>query len=249
MLSAIIVEDEKPAARRLKRMLEKLNFRVITSIHTVEEAISWFRDQEHPDIIFLDIQLSDGLSFDIFEEVEVQTPVIFTTAYDEYALRAFKLNSIDYLLKPIDEEELEKAVNKFSRQRSGSPAIALHNLRELLQPSAPTYKKRFTISVGQHLKIFEVHEISCFFSQNKGTYLHCLQGRRYLMDCSLDKLEPELDPEIFFRINRQFIIRMQDISDIMTYSNQRLEVKLQHYSGERLIVSRERAKDFKEWLD
>lgn len=250
MTKAVIVEDEKPAARRLQRMLEKLDVQVIATLNSVEEASFWFLKNNHPDLIFLDIQLSDGLSFEIFENVEIDCCIIFTTAYDEYALQAFKLNSIDYLLKPIDEEELQAAIDKFRRTRHSSPSsFDLKNLKNLLNLPTSDYRKRFSIQVGQHLKLINTEEVSCFYSENKGTYLHTTGNRSYFLDSSLDKLDPELDPENFFRVSRKFIIRMKDIADIITYSNQRLEVKLQHYDAQQIIVSRERVKDFKEWLE
>ena len=248
MIQSVIIEDEKPAARRLQRMLEQLDVQVLTVLHSVEDAISWFSKQPAPDLIFLDIQLSDGLSFGIFEAVEVSSPIIFTTAYDEYALQAFKLNSIDYLLKPIDDEELEAAVLKFRNRKGPEPELPdLHILKSLLN-LPKEYKKRFTIPVGQHLKLIPVEEACCFYSENKGTYLYTCEGRNYLLEGSLEKLEPELDPALFFRVNRKFIIQMKSISDIVSYSNQRLEVKLNNFQGEQIIVSRERVKEFKEWL-
>lgn len=249
MIQSIIVEDEKPSARRLQRMLEKLEVTVITTLHSVEEALSWFLENEHPDLIFLDIQLSDGLSFEIFENLEVKSPIIFTTAYDEYALQAFKLNSIDYLLKPIDDEELVAAIQKFKNNHlAGEKKVNFNELKALLNIPASKYKKRFSIQVGQHLKLIDASEIVCFYSENKATYLHNSSNRSYMIDSSLEKLETEIDAEKFFRVNRKFIIAMSAISDILTYSNMRLEVKLNGYVGEQIIVSRERVKDFKEWL-
>lgn len=248
MIQSVIIEDEKPAARRLQRMLEKLDVQVLTILHTVEEAITWFSSHPSPELIFLDIQLSDGLSFGIFEAVEISSPIIFTTAYDEYALQAFKLNSVDYLLKPIDDEELEAAVKKFrNRMTLENELPNLEVLKSLLN-LPKEYRKRFTIPVGQHLKLIPVEDICCFYSENKGTYLYTCEGRSYLLEGSLDKLEPELDPAVFFRVNRKFIIQMKSIRDIVSYSNQRLEVKLHDFQGEQIIVSRERVKDFKEWL-
>ncbi len=251
-MQAVIVEDEKPSARRLNRMLTSLDLEVITMLHSVAEAVIWFQNNEHPDLIFLDIQLSDGLSFEIFDKVEISSAIIFTTAYDEYTLKAFKLNSIDYLLKPIDDEELKEAVDKFSTNRKVSQGglIKAEDIQKLFQQSsAKEYKKRYTLQVGQHLKIFDLNEICCFYSENKGTYLHASTDRSYLMDVSLDKLEQELDPEKFFRISRKFIVNLAAIQDIVSYSNLRLEVKLDCYNNEPLIVSRERVKQFKEWLE
>ena len=249
MIPTLIIEDEKPSARRLQRMLEKENLQVIHSLSSVEEALDWFQKNEHPELIFLDIQLSDGLSFEIFDRLEIRSSIIFTTAYDEYALKAFKLNSIDYLMKPIDEEELQAALEKFRRNRPIRPEVFdIGQLKALLNPGAREYKKRFTIQVGQHLKLVNSEEISCFYSENKGTYLQCSNGRSYLMESSLDKLEPELDPKEFFRVNRQFIVRLENIADIVAYSNQRLEVRLKDYKDQQIIVSRERVKAFREWL-
>jgi DNA-binding LytR/AlgR family response regulator len=249
-MQAVIIEDEKPAARRLDRMLKGLDLDVVTMLHSVTEAISWFNDNIHPDLIFLDIQLSDGLSFEIFEKVEINSAIIFTTAYDEYALKAFKLNSVDYLLKPIDDEELKDAIQKYnSNQAKSVPSLINAEIHKMFRNSfSKEYKKRFTIQVGQHLKIFEVGEICCFYSENKGTYLHTTSDRSYLLDSSLEKLEEELDPEKFFRISRKFIVNLNAITDIISYSNLRLEVKMDCFSKLPLIVSRERVRLFKDWL-
>ena len=249
MIQALIIEDEKPSARRLQRMLEKEELQVLGQLHSVEEALDWFQKNPHPELIFLDIQLSDGLSFEIFDKLEIRSSIIFTTAYDEYALRAFKLNSIDYLMKPIDDEELQAALEKYKRNRPAQPEVFdIGHLKALLKPGSQEFKKRFTIQVGQHLKLVNTEEVSCFYSENKGTYVHCTSNRSYLMEGSLDKLEPELDPKEFFRVNRQFIVRLGNIADIVTYSNQRLEVRLKDFSEQQIIVSRERVKGFKEWL-
>ena len=248
MIQALIIEDEKPSARRLQRMLEKENLQVLGPLHSVEDALKWFQENPHPELIFLDIQLSDGLSFEIFDKLEIKSAIIFTTAYDEYALKAFKLNSVDYLMKPIDDEELQAAIEKYKRNR-GPQALDLSHLKALLNLSPVEYKRRFTVQVGQHLKLISSEEISCFYSENKGTYLHSIGNRSNLLETSLDKLEPELDPAKFFRVNRQFIVKLTNIADIVTYSNQRLEVKLKDYKDQQISVSRERVKTFKEWLE
>jgi DNA-binding LytR/AlgR family response regulator len=246
-MKSIIIEDEKPSARRLKRMLEKQGVEVLHMLHSVKESVEWFRENPHPDLIFLDIQLGDGLSFEIFEWVEVKSAIVFTTAYDEYALKAFKLNSVDYLLKPIDEEELAAAIEKF-KSKNLSTSIDLNGLQELFGEKKTEYKSRFSIKVGQHLKFFSIDEIAFFYSENKGTYLHTDSGRDYLMDVTLENLEKELSPEKFFRINRRFIINLNSIQDIVHYSNSRLKIKLKDFADENIIVSRERVKAFKEWL-
>src|SRR5690606_35231537 len=180
--------------------------------HSVEESVLWFQENEHPEIILLDIQLSDGLSFEIFEHVSVSSIIIFTTAYDEYALQAFKLNSIDYLLKPIDEEDLNRAVEKYKSMSRGFQKNQLVNIdfneikKLLINPLERSYKKRFTTKIGQHIKMISIDEIDCFFSENKGTFIHTLDGRNYLIETSLEDLEAELSPEEFFRVNRKFYV-------------------------------------------
>ena len=255
-MTTIIIEDEKPAARLLQRKLEKLNVAVGVMLHSVEESIDWFSKNEHPDLIFLDIQLSDGLSFEIFEKVSIKSAVIFTTAYDEYALRAFKLNSIDYLLKPIDEDDLEAAVTKFKsllpkqELQTQNLTIDFEQIKKMLtNPFEKTYKKRFTVKIGQHLKVISIEEIECFFSENKGTYLHTFDNRNYLLECTLELLEQELDPADFFRISRKFIIPLKAIKEIVVYSNSRLKVILPSYKEEEVIVSREKVSDFKTWIE
>ena len=254
-MTTIIIEDEKPAARLLQRKLEKLQINVTVLLHSVEEAIEWFSNHPHPDLIFLDIQLSDGLSFAIFEAVEIKSAIIFTTAYDEYALRAFKLNSIDYLLKPIDEDDLEIAVNKYKsrvpEKAPENPSLALDFeaiKRMLTNPFEKNYKKRFSLKIGQHLKVISVDEIECFYSENKGTYLHTFDNRDYLLETTLEVLEQELDPAAFYRISRKFIIPLKAIKEIVVYSNSRLKIILPTYKAEEVIVSREKVADFKNWI-
>jgi DNA-binding LytR/AlgR family response regulator len=251
-MTTIIIEDEKPAARRLSRLLEEFGVEVSKMLHSVEEAINWFQNNEHPDLIFLDIQLSDGLSFEIFDEVEVKSAIIFTTAYDEYALQAFKLNSIDYLLKPIDDEELEVAVKKYRALKPTPQKLALdfEDIKRLLvNPIEREYKKRFTVRVGQHLKIINADEVESFYSENKGTYAATSDGRNYLLDTTLENLETELDPKIFFRVSRKFYVNVNHIKDIISYTNSRLQIKLNRFSEQDIIVSRERVRDFKLWLE
>ena len=252
-MKAIIIEDEKPAARRLSRLLDELNVDTAALLHSVEESIRWFQDNPHPDLIFLDIQLSDGLSFEIFEHVEVKSPIVFTTAYDEYALQAFKLNSIDYLLKPIDDEELEAAVKQFENySQSSKKAIGFdfEDIKKLLvNPVEREYKKRFTAKLGQHIKIIQSDEVSCFYSENKGTYAATTTGRNYLLDTTLEQLEEELEPRSFFRVSRKFYVNIDHIEDIISYTNSRLQLKLKGYKEHEVIVSRERVKDFKLWIE
>jgi DNA-binding LytR/AlgR family response regulator len=250
-MKIIIIEDEKPAARLLQRKIEKLGYGITTLLHSVEESLEWFQNNDHPDLIFLDIQLSDGLSFEIFEQIDIKSAVIFTTAYDAYALRAFKLNSIDYLLKPIDEEELATAISKFANQFQ---ANSVSNLdfeaikRMLVNPVSKEYRKRFSVKIGQQIKVIDVVEIECLYSENKGTYIHTSDNRDYLIDSSLEVVEAELDPKDFFRISRKYIIPLHSVKEIQLYSNSRLKISLPTYKADEVIVARERVSDFKEWL-
>jgi DNA-binding LytR/AlgR family response regulator len=251
-MNVIIIEDEKPAARRLSRLLAEQDIEVSTMLHSVDESIEWFQNNPHPDLIFLDIQLSDGLSFEIFDVIEVKSAIIFTTAYDEYALQAFKLNSIDYLLKPIDDEELETAVKKYRNFKPENQKISVdfNDIKKLLvNPLEREFKKRFTVKVGQHLKIINADDVECFYSENKGTYAATSDGRNYLLDTTLEQLEEELSPKIFFRVSRKFYVNISHIGDIISYTNSRLQIKLNRFSEQEIIVSRERVKDFKLWLE
>ena len=251
-MNIIIIEDEKPSARRLQRMLQSLNMSTEVMLHSVEESIEWFQNNEHPDLIFLDIQLSDGLSFEIFETIDIKSAVIFTTAYDEYALQAFKLNSIDYLLKPIDQDDLTTAVKKYQELTPHKQAVTLDfdDIKKLLvNPIDREFKKRFSVKVGQHLKLINIDEIECFYSENKGTYLYTKEGRNYLLDTTLELLENELEPQTFFRINRKYFVNINAIKDMVSYTNSRLQIKLNTYNEQEVIVARERVKDFKLWLE
>lgn len=250
-MKIIIIEDEKPAARLLQRKIEKLGFTVNQMLHSVEEAIVWFKTNQHPDLIFLDIQLSDGLSFEIFEQVDIQSAVIFTTAYDEYALRAFKLNSIDYLLKPIDDDDIETAINKFkiNQPKQQMQHLDFEQIKQMLiNPSENKYKTRYTVKIGQHLKIITTDDIECFYSENKGTYIHTTDNRDYLIDAILEVVESDLNPKEYFRVSRKFLIPLKSIKEIQIYSNSRLKVILQTFNADEIIVSREKVQLFKNWL-
>ena len=251
-MNVIIIEDEKPSARRLQRMLSAEGIEAETMLHSVEESIEWFQNNQHPDLIFLDIQLSDGLSFEIFEALEINSAVIFTTAYDEYALQAFKLNSIDYLLKPIDEDELMAAIKQYKGTTLQQQSVTLdfNDIKKLLvNPIEREYKKRFSVKVGQHIKLINIEDIECIYSENKGTYVYTNEGRNYLLDLTLDQLEDELEPHVFYRISRKFYVNINAIKDIISYTNSRLQIKLNSFNEQEVIVARERVKDFKNWLE
>lgn len=248
MTKIVIVEDEKAAARRLERLLKNFNYDILQKLHSVEEALEWFKTTPKVDLIFLDIQLSDGLSFEIFEQVKIEADLIFTTAYDEYALKAFKLNSIDYLLKPIDQEELKLALEKFEKRKSKTSIDPDLLKRLLVEPNNdPDYKTRFSIKLGEKLKTYSTDDIACFESSDKATSLVTLEGKHYVIDESLNQLEPKLSPKDFFRINRSHIIHYQAISEMISYSSSRIKINLKGID-QPVIVSRDRVKAFKTWI-
>lgn len=253
MIKVVIIEDEKIAARRLERLLTKYEITIIEKLTSVENSIKWFLTNEHPDLIFLDIQLSDGLSFEIFENINIESQIIFTTAFDEYAIKAFKLNSIDYLLKPINEEELAIAIKKYRKFniKNTSPIDnnQLNKIKELLYKPQEKYKERFVIKIGAHIKAISISDIECFYSENKATYVLTNDNKNYLIDYSLEQLKTIISPKTFHRVNRQFIININSMKDIISYSNSRLQITLSHYNNHEIIVSRERVKDFKLWLE
>jgi DNA-binding LytR/AlgR family response regulator len=247
----MIVEDEKLSAERLAGMVARLfpDFHVVKTVDSVKAAVHWISQNEPPQLAFFDIQLADGLSFEIFEQVPVSFPVIFTTAFNEYAIRAFKVNSIDYLLKPISEDELKAAVSKF---RSGLAKSTTHESDAIalaLKQLTNTYKSRFLVRVGEHLKTIDISEAALFLSMEKSTYLRSYGNRDYGINFTLEQLESLVDPKQFFRINRKYLIHLKSIKDIIAYSNSRLKLILSVASDEDIIVSRERVEDFKRWLE
>jgi DNA-binding LytR/AlgR family response regulator len=254
-MKVLIVEDEQLAAKRLEKLLVDSTHKieVLAKLDTIERTIAWLEEEEPPELIFMDIQLADGLCFDIFDLVQVKCPVIFTTSYDQYAIRAFKVNSIDYLLKPLDPGELYNAINKFNflnksyAEKASPEALALQEAIKMLRQKS--YKERFVVKVGEHIKSISVDDINHFVSKEKATFAMTKEGRRYLLDFTLDQLMEILDPAHFFRINRQYIISIHGFDDIISYSNNRLKIHLKHDKTMDAIVSRERVLDFKKWLD
>lgn len=251
-MKVLIIEDEDPAAKRLQKLLKEIEpgINVVGQIVSVSSAVKWFGEHEQPDLLFSDIQLSDGLSFEIFKSVEVTCPVIFTTAYDQYAIDAFKVNSVDYLLKPIKREELEKAVAKFKKISAApvAPAIDLSKLLQTLNPVGTEYKKRFVVRYGEHIKTIDIEEVVYFYTEDKVTFLCTKDGRRYVIDYNLDTLDASLDPKSFFRINRQYIIGIHSIAEMFAYTKSRVLIKLNPPAKHETIVSTERSADFKHWL-
>lgn len=245
MIRTVIIEDEKPAARKLERLLGLIpDLELVATLNSVEESTVWFTENEHPDLIFSDIVLGDGLSFDIFEKIPTKSFMIYTTAFDQYTLKAFKLNSIDYLLKPIMEEDLQKAVDKY---KSFLPSERGHNLKEIKTLIKEEKQKlsRILVKIGYNLKIVQTDEVSCFFSENKIVYLQTKE-RNYPTDFTLDELQEVLDDKTFFRVNRQFIISSNYIKNIHTSPYYKVEMEFQ--PEEEISVSRDRVRDFKDWL-
>jgi DNA-binding LytR/AlgR family response regulator len=248
-MNTVIVENERLAAEKLASLLEQIdkNIKIVGMLESVEESVNWFNANPSPDLIFMDIQLDDGVSFEIFESVRIEAPVIFTTAYDQYALRAFKVNSVDYLLKPISKEALELAIKKF-RQVYGTGEVN-EKISRVYEQIVNQWKSRFFVKIGNHFQSVPVDDIAAFFVEERCTFLRTRIGKNYALDYSLDQLQKKVNPEIFFRINRNFMIHIDSITEIFSYSSTRLKIKLQNFSDEGLIVSRDKASEFKQWLD
>lgn len=245
MIKTVIIEDEKPAARKLERMLSNFtDLQLVANLESVEDAVKWFSENEHPQLIFSDIVLGDGLSFDIFDKISTKAFIIYTTAFDQYTLKAFKLNSIDYLLKPIMEEDLSGAIEKFKSFIPSDQSVNSDEIKQLIKKEKTTLS-RVLVKIGYNLKIVQTHEISCFYSENKIVYLQT-QERVYPSDFTLDELTEVLDDKKFFRVNRQFIVNSDYIKNIHTSPNYKVELNFQ--PQEEITVSRERVKDFKDWL-
>ena len=245
MIKTVIIEDEKPASRKLERMLSEFpEIEVVAKIESVEEGVEWFSNNEHPQLIFSDIVLGDGLSFDIFEKVPTKGFIIYTTAFDQYTLKAFKLNSIDYLLKPILDEDLSGAIEKFKSFIPSDNSVNSKEIKELIKKDKTTLS-RILVKIGYNLKIVQTQEVSCFYSENKIVYLQT-QDRAYPSDFTLDELEDVLDEKKFFRVNRQFIVNSDYIKNIHISPNYKVELEFQ--PQEEITVSRDRVKDFKDWL-
>lgn len=246
-MNVLIIEDETPAYKRLVKLVEETmpGVQVLAHLDSVSEAKAWFDKNKSPDILFMDIHLADGSAFDLLKLVKIDAPIIFTTAYDQYAIDAFKASSIDYLLKPIKKEELKNALMKLSEFRK----MFNENGETLIQAATqPEYKKRFVIRFGEHIKTLETDEIAYCYSENKATIARTFEGRNFPMDHNLDALQNMLDPKQFYRINRQYLANIKAIGEMKTYTKARVIVKLNPPVKEDPIVSSERAADFKRWL-
>lgn len=248
-MNVLIVENEMPAADKLIGMLNKTDKSVnITGVcESVEEAINRLQENPQPDLIFMDIQLDDGLCFEIFETIHIDIPVIFTTAYDQYTLKAFKVNSVDYLLKPVDESSLRSALEKYKKLYDAGDPFK-RDFKKLLYEFRNQYKSRFLIRAGDRYRSVPVSEVSHFCIRERNVFLTDSQGRVHGIDNSLEQLEGILDPRKFFRINRECIVNINSITAIYSYSSSRLKLNLKN-AREEFIVSRDRVSDFKKWID
>ena len=250
-MNVLVVENEHPASDKIVRLLKKLDksIAVMDVIETVEEAINRLQENPQPDLILMDIQLDDGLCFEIFDTINVDTPVIFTTAYDEYTLRAFKVNSIDYLLKPVDEESLRAALAKFKKLNADKDPFR-RDFRQLINEFRNQYKSRFLIRIGDKFRSVPAGEISHFHITERNVFLNDYNGRDYGIDNSLDNLQEMLDPRKFFRINRECIVNIDSITLMYSYSSSRLQLTLKgQEQNELFVVSRDKVADFKKWID
>lgn len=250
-MKILIIEDEQPASNRLKKMLieSEPDAIILDEIVSVKSAVEWFKNHTHPDLIFMDIHLADGNSFDIFELVTINTPVIFITAYDEFALKAFKVNSVEYLLKPVKQEDLVSALNKFKTYfNKNTPLPDLSKLMENLKDPNSTYKKRFLIRYGEHIKTVDIDQVAYFYTEDKINFLRTKDNHTYHIEYNLDKLDGMLEPSKFFRINRQFIINIDAIDQMFSFSKSRVKINLKPAISLDTIVSTERSPFFKEWL-
>jgi DNA-binding LytR/AlgR family response regulator len=255
MYKALIIEDEKPAAEHLQRLINQINIKIdiITIISSVDEALLWFDNSPLPDLIFLDVQLSDGLSFEIFNHINISCPVIFTTAYEEYAIKAFKVNSIDYLLKPIGIDDLRNAINKFTSFNNNFINTYNQTLKykvdQVMKMLTNNYKSRFVVNVGMHIRSVEVEKINLFYSLEKSTFLLDNTGKSYDIDYSLEQIEKLTDPKQFFRISRKYVANINAIADITSFTSSRLKLKIACSNDDDILVSRSKMAEFRRWLE
>lgn len=248
-MKVLIIEDENRAASHLERLIKKADpgMEVVMRLETVRDAVEFLSAEPEIGLIFSDIQLADGLSFEIYRKVQVKCPIIFTTAWDHYAIEAFNTNGIDYLLKPVEEDRLRKAIEK-ARQFSPIPMLEKLLAMTGIQPRK-SYKSRFLIKIGDKIKSVPTEEILVFYSMEKATYLFARSKRSYCIDFALDQLGSMLDPEEFFRINRKYIVSIDACSNITAWSNSRLKLRIDGIDDQEIIVARERVQEFRDWLD
>lgn len=252
-MKALIIEDEPYAQAELKRLIKKADpsIKVLECLSSIEDSIEWLKSHDEPDLIFMDIQLSDGLSFSIFEEVEIHSPIIFTTAFDEYAIKAFEQNSIDYLLKPIEPEDLKRALIKYEKVKekiiSKAPTINADVLQELTGPKK--YKSRFMIKKGETMRYINIEEIAYLYSSTEITFIVTHDKKKYSIDYTLEELGKLLDPDIYFRVSRKYITAISSVVEVRKHFNSRLKLILKPEPQDEILVSRARVSEFLKWLE
>ncbi|MBE0661377.1 MAG: response regulator transcription factor [Bacteroidales bacterium] len=251
MIRTLIIEDEETAATRLENLLQRIEpeINIVGRLDSVEASVKWLQSNPAPDLLMLDIQLGDGLSFEIFRKVKVDSFVIFTTAYDEYAIKAFGLNSIDYLLKPVEEAKLKLSLEKFNKLRSTSTSIDIEKIVGMIESRKSQFKKRFVVNIADKIKMVETREVAYFYTMEKFSFLCTLDNFHFPLEFSLDHLESLLDPEFFYRVNRQYIINFSSISKILLLSKSRIKIEVQPPIKDGLMVSSARTPEFRKWLD
>jgi DNA-binding LytR/AlgR family response regulator len=251
-MRVVIIEDESLASERLKKMIKTYDrdIEIMAQLESVEESVEWFENNKHPDLIFLDIHLEDDLSFAIFEKVKISSSIIFTTAFDEYAIKAFKLKSIDYLLKPISQEELNAALKKYREMTADQDRNQdFHLLYDLIVKKDAGYRKRFSVKVGQKIKSFSTIDVSYFKSESGFTAAYLNDGKTYYLDQSLDALSKEIDPSSFFRINRKMLVALKSIKEVHILSSSRYKLDISPKPDEDALVSIDKVTSFKKWLE
>ncbi|PYF74849.1 LytR/AlgR family response regulator transcription factor [Pedobacter nutrimenti] len=251
-MKVLIIEDERHNAKRLKTILTEIDpeIRVVAILEGINESISWFREQTEPDLIFTDVRLTDGLCFDIFSKVRPNCPIIFTSAFDEYALRAFKVNSIDYLLKPVKKVELEKSIHKFkTNKQAPNLTQVLDDVAAILKQQQKNYRTRFLVPNRDSFYTVRIEEIAYFYTEYRTTRAVMNHKQHHIIPFTMEELEEQLDPEVFFRISRQYLINYKSISHIHNYFNGKLHIVLKPEPSEKIIISRDKSRVFKQWLD
>ncbi len=255
-MKVLIIEDEKPAADKLAMLLKSIlpQVQIMATLASVKQSVSWLKENPNEyDLLFLDIQLADRQSFEIFKQVSINKPIIFTTAYNEYAVEAFKVNSIDYLLKPVTKERLKASLDKLENLRQQLPTADNSEQMQVLQKALANlqkqYKTRFMVKVGEHIKSVATEKIAYFYAEGRTLFLFTQKGRKFIVDYTLEELENLLPPTLFFRVNRSFSVNINAISDVLVYSNSRLKVLSEPISPKEIIVSRDKVNAFKHWFD
>lgn len=254
-MKVVIIEDENPAIIKLESFLKEYDpeIKVVGKLTSVEQSIKWLTDPNNTaDLFFMDIRLTDGLSFDIFDKVKITKPVIFITAYNEYAIEAFKVNSIDYLLKPLTYEDLYRSMEKIKSLRDNLPnkeQIQYHEISTMLQQIQRKYKTRFLVKVGNHIKSVKTENILLYYADGRTVYIITAKNNEYIIDYTLEELVKHLDPDIYFRANRTFIVNINAIADVLVYSNSRLRVILNFKFDKEIIVSRDKVAKLKTWFE